>query len=657
MTSVPLCCNICPKHPGFSDISHLLTHVGSKGHLSHYFKAQVRSRQEPLVRQQLEDYDRWYAQHQIERLLSQRMMLKETKDTQTKPKTARKATSASNVAENVAKKSRRSRISSQYPPYSADVEEAIDPLLSNIQYSPRDPPFSSLELFLSNHPACEIASKHRAHVPCMRQQTKSPEVISPTAASQISFGLMRKDAGLDMEDDCDYDTSPSYAPTKMTYPDPSAHSSLAQRHSSSQPTSALEQESEDANVTHDLDTKMLVPCDECSAQSPVLKGIQWPGMDIFDSASPEAQRKRNQKKNISVIAQMELNSTSVEPLERIYWPEGRLKMERIITGNVESSPPKEESPKPKRRRQISDKPILGDLSTNQPMITKKNKPRKPYTRRSPAEKLSDHKNTASGPADWSPKRGTALLDPRASADLRTLHLGTDVVDGESEWRLDPADYHRRRNHSFAIHDDNDAEDERKYITRSSRRTDKIAQYPFMPAMHDKPTVASPHALSSRGLGLPFTISHHYSSGISYPSYGRSSSIPREPNGRLSRSAGPISSASTINKENYHPNFDLDGQPDGDSPPALMGPKPQRYFSANGAHLPQLFDFLPTQAEFGGFANSNFFGSSFNPLNPSAQFQHNQLVHGSNSGIAMEKTPPAKTDGRRKLFNNLRTAIE
>lgn len=657
MASVPLCCNICPKHPDFSDISHLLTHVGSKGHLSHYFKAQVRSRQEPLVRQRLEDYDRWYAQHQIEKLLSQRMMLKETKDIQTKPKTARKTSSASTITGNVAKKPRRSRISSQRPPYDAGVDETIDPLLSHAQFSSRDPPLSSLELFLSNHAASEIASKHRAHVPRMRQQTESPGAISPTAASQHSFGSMGKDFGLELEGDSGYEASPSYAPTKMTYPDPSTHSSLAQRHSSSQPTSTIEHESDDANGTHDLDTEVSIPCDEGSAQSPVLKGVQWPGMDIFDSASPGAQRKRNQKKNISVIAQMELNSTSVEPLERIYWPEGRLKMERIITGNVESSPPKEESPKPKRRRHLPDKPILGNLSTNAPAVTKKIKPRKPYTRRSPSQRPTQQRNTASRHADLRDlsKRETTLHDPRALADTRALRSKVDVLDVVSEWRPDPSDYHPRRNPNFAIHDDNDTEDEHKHTTNPSRRNEKTTQYPYMP-MHDKPTVASPHALSSHGLGLPFTLSHPYSSAISYPSYGRSSSTPREPNVRLGRPAGSISSASTINQENCRPSFDLDGQPDGESPPALMGRKPQRYFPVNESHPPHFFDFLPTQVEFGGFASSNFFGSSFNPLNPNAQFQHNQLLHGSGIGIATETTPHGKSDGRRTLSSTLRTAI-
>lgn len=587
------------------------------------------------------------------------MMLKETKDTQTKPKTARKTTSASTIADNVANKPRRSRNSSQRPSYGADADEAIDPLLSQVQYSPKVPPFSSLELFLSNHSASEIASKHRAHVPRMRQQSKSPEAISPTAASQVSFGSMRKDVGLDMEDDCNYQASPLYASTKMTYPDPSTHSNLTQRHSSSQPASALEHDSEDANCTHDLETRIPTLDDESSAQSPVLKGIQWPGMDIFDSASPEAQRKRNQKKNISVIAQMEFNSTSVEPLERIYWPEGRLKMERTITGNVESSPPKEESPKPKRRRQVSDRPILGDLSTNQPAVAKKNRPRKPYTRRSPAQKPSVQKDAMSSHADLRdpPKRGTALLNSRVSTDPMTLHSRIDVVDGESEWRLDPCDYYPRRNHNFAVHDDDEAEDERKHTTHSSSRTGKTMQYPFMTAMHEKPTPASPHALSSHGLGLPFTRSNPYSSAISYPSYGRSSSTPREPNGRPSRPAATIFSAATVNEENYHPNFELDGQPDGASQPDLVGQKSQQYFSMNEAHPPHLFDLLSTQVEFGGLASSNFFGSSLNPLNPSAQFQHNQLLNASNSGIATNTPSHGKSHTRRKLSSSLRTATD
>lgn len=77
--SIPLRCNICPKKPGFSDISHLLTHIASKAHLSTYYKIKVRSGQEDASRLVIDEYDAWYARYRIEDLMSERMNLKEHK--------------------------------------------------------------------------------------------------------------------------------------------------------------------------------------------------------------------------------------------------------------------------------------------------------------------------------------------------------------------------------------------------------------------------------------------------------------------------------------------------------------------------------------------------------------------------------------------------
>ena len=74
-----LVCSICPKKPSFSDTSHLLTHVGSKGHLSHLHKLQVRSHQEIESGVQLATYNQWYQHHGLARLLSERMVMKEIK--------------------------------------------------------------------------------------------------------------------------------------------------------------------------------------------------------------------------------------------------------------------------------------------------------------------------------------------------------------------------------------------------------------------------------------------------------------------------------------------------------------------------------------------------------------------------------------------------
>lgn len=96
-----------------------------------------------------------------------------------------------------------------------------------------------------------------------------------------------------------------------------------------------------------------------------LKGVYWPGMDIFDSATPEMRRKRNQKKDSSVVEQLELNSQGVEPTELIFTPQGSFKKQRRISSSVyddedlESSPIKSESPKPYLMR-----PALADLDVN-----------------------------------------------------------------------------------------------------------------------------------------------------------------------------------------------------------------------------------------------------------------------------------------------------
>ncbi|EXJ53776.1 uncharacterized protein A1O5_13025 [Cladophialophora psammophila CBS 110553] len=79
MAAALLSCSICPGQPSFSDTSHLLTHVSSKGHLSEFHKLQVRSYQDIAAGVELATYGHWYQQHDIDRLLSERMQMKENK--------------------------------------------------------------------------------------------------------------------------------------------------------------------------------------------------------------------------------------------------------------------------------------------------------------------------------------------------------------------------------------------------------------------------------------------------------------------------------------------------------------------------------------------------------------------------------------------------
>ena len=97
------------------------------------------------------------------------------------------------------------------------------------------------------------------------------------------------------------------------------------------------------------------------SESNKLKGVLWPGMDIFDSATPEMRRKRNQKKDTSVIEQLEQNSQEVEPNELVFTPSGSFKRQRRISHLLdEESSPIRSSPIKRRPR----RPVLGDLDPN-----------------------------------------------------------------------------------------------------------------------------------------------------------------------------------------------------------------------------------------------------------------------------------------------------
>jgi hypothetical protein len=97
-----------------------------------------------------------------------------------------------------------------------------------------------------------------------------------------------------------------------------------------------------------------------------LKGVLWPGMHLFDAATAEMKRRRNQKKDGSALMQMEKTSRDVQATEVIYSEGWTSIKQRPITGMVEdSSPLKGESPLPKKpvRRK---RPAMAEVSANVP---------------------------------------------------------------------------------------------------------------------------------------------------------------------------------------------------------------------------------------------------------------------------------------------------
>jgi len=61
-----------------------------------------------------------------------------------------------------------------------------------------------------------------------------------------------------------------------------------------------------------------------------LKGVFWPGMSLFDSATEDQKRKRNQRKDAAVLRNMEQVAAGVEPTECIWTEDIALQRTRDI---------------------------------------------------------------------------------------------------------------------------------------------------------------------------------------------------------------------------------------------------------------------------------------------------------------------------------------
>jgi hypothetical protein len=79
--------------------------------------------------------------------------------------------------------------------------------------------------------------------------------------------------------------------------------------------------------------------DETEKEVSKLKGIYWPGMDLFDSATAEMKRMRNQKKDGTALQQMKRSSAGIEPTEWVFNANGEFRKARdIFDESTESSP-------------------------------------------------------------------------------------------------------------------------------------------------------------------------------------------------------------------------------------------------------------------------------------------------------------------------------
>ena len=594
MEVIPLLCKICPKQPHFSDVSHLLTHVASKGHLSHYRNAKIRSREDPDVRQQLDEFDEWYDRYGIERLESQRVVQKDARN-----RTA-KARPSIDVVPPTSRKSRKPRSKSTVLPANVDEvgeESFIDPRLSGLQSLKEQSQTTRKSPHHDSPPPFDLTSLH----PVNATRTRPWFLAAPRYTAPI-VPLDGNVSGITIKSDTDVegvDWLETSSPVKSAYPDPS--DLTRPYHFKPTATPALTSRPlENSTVTPTNSSEHSPQTSESSSTCLIkLKGPQWPGMALFDSASPKAQRLRNQRKQHSILEQMEHNSIVVQPIERIYFPGGSLKKERPITGNVESSPLMEPTPKPKRRRRRSSRAALDNLSTNAP----KTRVRKP-TKRATSSKETE--NIDFGDLFTQDTIGPAVTGYRTGKASKILSE-TDYHQDSNEWTLNSGLPNFENQPAFSVFRDTGEEDHTKPSTVAEQQPATI-DYPFLrlPDAHSIGHHTAELLAQSSMLG-PKTAKRLM------PAFGQSSVNDPRPGAwdYTLRNARSINA----NKENIEPLLDPDGHIDNEAPRAGNQRVTQRYFAVSGNDAPRFFDTLPSQMEFGGLTDPRSMGPCFNPLNP------------------------------------------
>ncbi|KAJ5442581.1 Terpenoid cyclases/protein prenyltransferase alpha-alpha toroid [Penicillium cf. griseofulvum] len=319
-------CSICPGQPEFSDVSHLLTHAASKAHLANHFRLKLRADDDNAV-ELLRQYDEWFDSNGFAKQLAARMANKES----------RKKRKSDEASISDAGKRTRSQAPNVEPESSntpatttTSGPDCLDPRLADSQDDQQHAgtiltPTTPSRLPMANNNA---TSRTGPTLRPMRYSNGAKlNVLQPMHAS----GLGDETRSLAL---------PVTPIQRRHRPEPLERTSTSSRDT---PDPFIDS-GDQTQVSGDTEI------DKTRAEEMArLKGVQWPGMDIFDSATVQMRRRRNQKKDSAVLKMMELTSSLVEPNEMVFSSEGTLLKEREITGNVEEySPLKGETPIPRR---------------------------------------------------------------------------------------------------------------------------------------------------------------------------------------------------------------------------------------------------------------------------------------------------------------------
>lgn len=267
-------CTICPNDPKFTNASHLLTHLGSKLHLKKIFELELRAKVEPLAARHLENFKAWYTGFGIDRALAVRQKMKEKRKREEEK-------------ENLQLEEDRKTFFKESPSVKRErLEENFTTMDTNIT-------FPSTPLF----PALNDSPLPTSVNPLATVMPRGMEQLIHGASDDESHSIIPEEPESEREEEEEADSTGLPPSAKKLFISFKART----------PTNCVGKRSWE---TDDVRCHSILDSAEINDPKEVkVKGKAWPGMRVFDWATPELRARRLANGGIK-------KSLSTSPLSR-----------------------------------------------------------------------------------------------------------------------------------------------------------------------------------------------------------------------------------------------------------------------------------------------------------------------------------------------------
>ncbi|CAJ2501241.1 Uu.00g040940.m01.CDS01 [Anthostomella pinea] len=294
---IPLVCSICPKNSSFSDISHLLTHVSSKGHLHNYFQLSISRDIDEDAAFSLTEFDTWFEEHNINALLRVRKTARDQRGTRQHtrgqtPTTYRGSESSTRRGNRGGRNNRGGRAQAVSPPplhlfrsisYRANKPLTLDlPQRSRGLISREPDPEEVDEIKDESEDDNDMDYGHSYSV---GQASYPWQTFDGVMSADQQIGYVGSGAGHFEGGYVDDDDSSKYGRSEGISPFPS-------------------EDTVEPDIVDETGTL-------------VLKGLVLPGMAGFDAATREARKQRNQRKHPVVLQRLKICSEQIDKREEV----------------------------------------------------------------------------------------------------------------------------------------------------------------------------------------------------------------------------------------------------------------------------------------------------------------------------------------------------